>query len=449
MTIEDALAAPCPSDEQLGALIEGRLSGADHAAVAAHVARCDACSDVVAAALPPTVPAVGLREGAAARDGRRRTSRSWRRFAWAATLAITIGGLALAAARGSFPGLGIMVGQALGRRLGGDARVAGVRMQLGPSGTFVIGLRELHYRHGQDLFSADDIEATGSLASLVSRGSLLRRLVLVRPRIEAATPGGVGMVMSRELRGRMLAALDTIERIDVVDGTLLLRDAIPASGAITGITGGVELASGRAQIVLHGRLAGGTLDVTGSLGADDAALALTLAGRDVATSGIALLHGHVDGRAEWHLDVTSNSDGTEFEGRLAIRDGRWLGAGLSRTLDIDATVRVPLFALEPRLEGADLPFDELRAAFIWRRGAWDLPRAFARTGEFVAVGAASIRADGTVEGRGTVRLPSALRRALASHAAAPTALLGTSEPAIVPFVVRGSLAAPRFTRDLP
>src|SRR5262245_47097349 len=52
--LKDALpaAGPCPDENVLSALAEGRLEGPEHEAAVSHVAACEACRDVVRALAP-------------------------------------------------------------------------------------------------------------------------------------------------------------------------------------------------------------------------------------------------------------------------------------------------------------------------------------------------------------------------------------------------------------
>jgi hypothetical protein len=309
----------------------------------------------------------------------------------------------------------------------------------------VVGLHRLQYEHDGSFFTADDVEATVALASLLSGDSSLRRVVLVRPRLEVESPTSIGIVASREARRHALAMLDVAERVDVVDGTVVFRDAPPESTGIEGVTGGMEIREGDLRLVLRGQAGGGTLDVNGTIGGDDAPLVLTVAGREVAASTLGLLGGRVQGRTDVRLDVTSAAEGIRMNGRIALRDGRWIGGGPAGRLALDQPIRRALGATAPQLAGEDLPFDELRAVVAWRRGTWRLPRVFVSVGDVVAGGAGRVRADGMVEGSGTLSLPPTLVRDLAPFDAGLTTFRDDTGAATLPFAVGGSVSAVEFT----
>lgn len=445
MTGDDGRVSPCPDDERLGAFLDGRLRAAGREEVERHVAGCPSCLDVLAAGLGAAwVPEAHV--AAVTGPSKTRPARfSWRRLSWAAIVAVALAGLALVAARRPVPGLGAAVARVASRWFDVDVRIQGIRGRLGPSGTFVVGLRGLRFEHGKDRFAVDEIEATVALASLVAGDSSLRRLVLVRPRFQVAWPS----LAALDTDDRARAALRAIARIDVVDGIIEFRDAAPESPEIEGIIGGMTLHAGEGRIALRGRFGGGTLDLVGTLRDGGAPIVLTMSGRDIAARALAPFGMPVDGRATLRLDATRARDGVRVAGRVVVRDGRFIGGGPARLLTVDQRARRALGAATPRLAGVDLPFDELRAAFAWRRGTWRLPRVFMTVGDLVAGGDGRVRQDGVVEGRGTVRLSPALVRELAPFDAVLAPFREPSGAATLPFAVGGSVTAPRFALRTP
>ncbi|MCC6764169.1 MAG: hypothetical protein IT293_05850 [Deltaproteobacteria bacterium] len=440
---------PCPDDERLGAFLEGRSNETERDALAPHVARCRSCLDVVAAGLAATRMTGSRAADAGTRaSGTRPPRSSWRRLAWAATLAIALAGVALVAARRPVLGFSSAVARVASRWFDADVRIEAIRGRLGPSGTFIVGLQRLRYEHGKYIFTADEVAATVALASLVAGDSSLRRLVFVRPRLEVARPA-IAVVTAPEVADRVLATLDAVERVDVVDGTVVLRDDASESSTLEGITGGMELRDTEGRIALRGRLGGGTLDVTGMVRTDGGPFVLTVAGREVSASALMPFGVRIEGRAEMRFDVKRAPAGVHLDGRVAVRGGRLVGGGPVQVLALDRTAHLALAAAAPLLAGPDLPFDELRAAFAWRRGVWRLSRVYVASGEVVAGGEVRVRADGDVEGRGTVRLPPALVREFAPSGALVASFLDPSGSAIVPFAVAGSVKAPRFVPRTP
>lgn len=458
MMAEDLRMRTCPDDERLGAFVEGGLSGAVRDEVERHVASCVTCLDVVAASLgtspdarlscpvSPATNAAGNRiAGRAARPRGRRPS-PWRRLVWAAGLVLVAGVLLRAAAPG-LPGFASMIGRLASRWLDADVRVAAVGGRLGPSGTLVVNLRGLQWGHGPTSFAADEIEATVALATLVSGDAPLRYVRLVRPRLEVTQPLALAAVALRDQRVRVLAALDSFRRVDVVDGTIVVHGTTVRAEAIEGVTGGLEMENGEGLFVLQGQVGSGTLDVTGVVGDDP--LALTIAGRDLDARIVALLTGRVEGVADVRVDVAGRGDDSRVDGRVVVRDGRWLGGGPPRLLGMDAGVRQRLAATMPRFAEDDLVFDEARAVLAWRRGTWRLPRVFVTVGDVVAGGAVRIGRDGTLEGRGTLRVPAALVREFAPSAPALATMVAPVGSSTLPFVLRGSISEPRVALGGP
>jgi len=444
---------PCPSDETLGALVEGALGGGECDRVEAHVADCLVCLDVVAASLPeetsPQVvtPAVSSDATSA---GRSRTG--VRRWALAAAVLLVAGAMTLfPTLRRPVTGrLGPALARLTGRWLGTALRADSVLVQLGPSrASVVVKLGAVHVGgdHGPS-FSADEVGVTLALAAPLFGEPVVRGVQLTGPTIELAARTPATLVWPRSDRARVFDVLAQSGRIDVVDARLVVRS--PGSPFVVDhLTGGFERVPDGARLALQGRAGNADVDVVGTIASADQAFRLTLAGRDLDVATLPLLARQMTGTADLRLDFTGTGDAVRVDGRIAVRNGKWLGRGPTRLLPLDRETRGLLTAGGGDLGGADLSFEEARAVFAWRAGAWRFPRIFVTDGAAIVGGRARVGADGTLTGHGTARVPAAIVATLEPHDPGLASYRDASGTATVPFTVSGSTDVPHFGLDRP
>jgi hypothetical protein len=442
MTLDDRQPSACPDDEHLAAYVEGRLMGAGGDVMERHVAACPQCLDVVAACAPARPAPLLQRASESATTGTRplRASDGRRRWALAASIVLVAGALLLIAAERPIHGLGSGVSRLATRWLGAKVRVDAVAVRLGAPGTVVISLRDVGFGRADDLFRADQVDVTVALAALASGNSPVRQIRLLRPVVELARPEALAVAWSQDQRTRAFATLGDLDRIDVVDGLVLVRGT---TLGVDGVTGGLERDAGVAKVVLQGRAGAGLVTVDGTLAAKPGRSAVTIAGRDVDAAWIPGLMHRLSGTAVVRIDVTASSDEVRVGGRVAVRNGRVLGRSPLQILGIDPGTAAVLSAAAPELSGDDVPFDEARAVFVGRKGSWRFPRVFVAAGDTVAGGRVRLE-HGTLVGSGTVRVSARVAAALESRAPA-LAAYRDGAAATLPFVVTGTPEAPSFT----
>jgi hypothetical protein len=204
-----------------------------------------------------------------------------------------------------------------------------------------------------------------------------------------------------------------------------------------------------ASLALRGHAAGGTVDVVGRLEGNTDELLVTLGGRGLDATALPILGERVRGLVDVRVDVSTNAGSLRANGRVAVRQGHVIGSGPTRLLRLSPDARTILAALDPAVAGDDLSFDDARAIFAWRRGAWRFPRIFVSRGPLIAGGRARVDARGAVSGYGTLRLPAELTRALQPYEPLLAAFLDGNGAATLPFAVGGSVRALQLTLGRP
>jgi hypothetical protein len=440
---------PCPDDELLAALIDDSLAETERARAERHVARCDVCLDVVAAAssvaAAPAAVASTPEENVSARRSRARSG--WRRFAIAASVLVVLG-LTVGMLASTFAAH--IVGPQLAKI---GSRVFGVPLHLGRAsvhlgaapGQLVLSLREVSIgRMGKLSATVEELAVTVALAAPLSGGAPITRVRVTRPDLDLSAYGPTALVGSHAGRARILATLGT-DRIEVEGGRIVVPGVNGQPLVLSDVSGGAVREGDVLRLVLQGRAAEGTVDVTGHVGLDAHELVLTIGGRDLQASAIPPFGEGLRGTMDVRLDLHGVGDTLRADGRVSVRDGALLDQAPATILGLGAEVRAVLAALDPALGGDDLAFEEARAVLAWRQGAWRLPRVFVTAGGIVAGGRARIGADHAVTGRGTVRLPADLTASLEPHVQALGPFRDASGAATLPFGVTGDLAAPSVT----
>lgn len=427
-------------DERLAAYVEGCLTGPAIDEVERHLEVCGDCLDVVAACTPMrSAPHAG--PVAASGDSRApRPSRAAgirHRWALAASLVLILGGLLVIAAEHPFHGLGRGLSQVASRWFGTSIAVDAVALRIGGPGTFVVHLRDVQLGGTEDLFRADEVDVTVALANLASGNPPVRQLRLVRPVVEVAKPERLGVALSLDHAGHVLATLGDVERVEVVDGEVRVRGT---TERLDGVTGSLERAADGAKVALQGRAGAGVVTVEGDLRAEPGGSSMTIAARDVDAAVVPGLPRGLHGTTLLRADVTSADGAIRVDGRLAVRNGRVAGRGLRRLLDDDTAALVA--AAAPALVADDLAFEEASAVVRWRTSGWRLPRFFVSFGNTVAGGRARLE-KGVLTGHGTVRVSAELATALAAHLPSPTTD-HDRDAATLPFVISGSADAPHL-----
>ena len=454
MSPDVANLGPCPDEEALAALIEDRLADTERARLERHVARCDACLDIVAAAIPgvtavaETKPKVSDVERPSRRSG---SSTVWRRFAMVASVLLVVG-LIVGMLGGSFGAhvVGSQLAKIGSRVLGIPLHVGHASVHLGGApGQVVLRLRELSIgRTGRVSATAEELAITVALAAPLSGAGPITQVRVTRPDVDLRAYGPTELVGSRAGRARVLAALGG-DWVEVEDGRIVLAGVDGHPLVLSAVTGGAVREGDQLRIALQGRAAEGTLDVTGHVGLDAHGLVLTIGGRDLQATAIPLFGKGLRGIMDVRLDIHAAGDKLRADGRVAVRSGALLDREPAKLLGLDPDVRAALTAMVPTLDGDDLMFDEARVALAWRQGTWMLPRIFLTAHGVVAGGRLRISADRGVSGRGTVRLPAELVADLVPHAPALERFRDASGAATLPFDVTGDLASPSVTLGPP
>lgn len=424
-------------DEQLAAYVEGCLPGPSSDDVERHLEACADCLDVVAACVPVHSTVRGGSVADLHAPGGSRAAGARHRWALAASLVLVLGGLLVIAAEHPFRGLGPGLSQVASRWFGTSIAVDAVALRIGGPGTFVVRLRNVQLGSTDDLFRADEVDVTVALANLASGNPPVRQLRLVRPVVEVAKPERLGVALSLDRAGDVLATLGDIERVDVVDGEVLVRGT---TERLDGVTGSLERAADGLKVVLQGRAGSGLVTIDGGLRAEPGESTMTIAAHDVDAGVIPGLPRGLGGTALLRAEVTSADGAIRVSGRLAVRHGRMAGRGLRRLLDEDTAALVA--ATVPALTADDLTFEEASAVFRWRKAGWRLPRFFVSFGNTVAGGRARLES-GVLTGHGTVRVPVELATALATHLPSP-ATDRDRDAATLPFVISGSADSPHL-----
>lgn len=441
MTVDDRRAAGCPDDELLTGYLEGRLAVPARDVIEQHVAGCDSCLDVVAACAAPS--AVAGRVPAATdphqHDRTARSAERRRRWALAASLVLVMGGLMLVAAEHPLHGLGRGLSRLASRWLGADVRIDAVALRVGGPGTFVVSLHDVGLGGPDDLFRADEVDVTIALAALVSGSGPVRSIRLLRPVLEVARPDRLAFALSPDVGTRAFATFGELDRVDVVDGRVVVRGT--ASG-VDGVTGGMERDAGGVKLALQGRSGAGIVAVDGTLDPTVGRSAVTVIGQDIDAATLPGVADGLTGTALVRVSVIATRETLRIGGRVVVRNGRMPGRGPLRLLRLDPALGAAIAATAPELGGADLRFDEVRAAFTWRGGVWRLPRVYLAAGEIVAGGRLRVER-GVLVGRGTVHIPVSLGSMLEDQ----RPVLGSYRDRTgltLPFVLTGSAEEPRF-----
>lgn len=441
MTWDDRQAAGCPDDELLTGYVEGRLVDAVRAAIEEHIAGCERCLDVVAAcAVAPdagTLVADPMRPRIYAHTSRPAERR--RRWALAASILLVAGGLLLVAAERPLHALGAGLSGLASRWLGADVRVDAIALRVDGPGTFVVSLHDVHLGGTDDLFRADEVDVTIALAALASGNAPVRSIRLLRPVIEVARPDRLAVALSPDAGTRALATLGDLERVEVVDGRVVVRGT--ALG-VDGVRGGLERDVDGAKLVLQGRSGVGIVAADGTLDSTTGHSALTITGQDVDAAMLPGVADGLTGTAVFRVAVAASAETIRIGGRVAVRGGRMAGRGPLRLLRLDPDLGAALVDAAPALGGDDLRFDEARAVFAWRNGTWRFSRVYLTAGDVVAGGRMRVE-HGTVTGRGTVRIPAALAARLATRVPA-LASYRDAAGITLPFLLTGSVQSPRF-----
>lgn len=441
---------PCPDDELLAALVEDRLAETERARLERHVARCDVCLDVVAAAGETSVAATPAPSVVAHPVPRERDSWGWRRLAVAASI-VVVGGLIvgmLASGLGSHL-LAPQAAKLASRFLGVPLQVGGASVRPAGLGQVVLTLRELSLGHaGGFAVKADEFAVTVALAAPLAGDTPIRNVRVMRPDVDLAAYGPAALIGSRAARARALAAL-VADRIEVEGGRIVVPGANGQPLVISEVTGGAVREADALRLALQGKTAEGTVDVTGHAGLDGEELLLTVAGRELHAAAVPPFGEGMRGTMDLRLDVQARGDTARADGRVAVRDGALLGREPATILGLDSTAGAVLTAFDPGLGGGDLAFDEARAVLAWREGTWRLPRVFVTGRGIVAGGRARIAPDGTVSGQGTVRLPAALVEGLEPYAPVLARFRDATGGVTLPFGVAGDLATPSVSLGKP
>lgn len=441
----------CPDDEILAALLEDRLAETERARVERHVARCDDCLDVVASATSFTAASVAAVRPSEVEPTVRRfgISSGWRRFAMAASVLVALG-LTVGMLAGTFGThiVGPRLARMASRIIGVPLHVGRASMHLGEApGQIVLSMRELSLgRTGKLSATAEELSVTVALAAPLSGASPIARVRVMRPDVDLATYGPTALLGSQVARARVLASLGA-DRIEVEGGRLVLPGLPGHPLVVSDVSGGAVRDGDLLRLVLQGRAAEGTVDVTGHVGLDAHELALTIGGRDLQASALPPFGVRLRGTMDVRLDLHGEGDALRAGGRVSVRDGALVDYAPATLFGLDSDVRSVLGALDPAVGGDDLAFEEARAVLAWRQGAWRLPRVFMTGGGIVAGGRARIGADQGVTGRGTVRLPADLAASLEPHAPVLEAFRDASGAVTLPFGLTGNLAAPSVTLD--
>jgi hypothetical protein len=442
----------------LAGLIENRVSTSERAELELHAVACSACLDVMAATLPSAVVGVpvdqpsDLPSRVEAAVPRVRGGSRLRRWAIAAAVLIAVGGALLGVLHQPITHRATAMLARLGSTLlGVPLQVGSVDVGFGddPS-TFVITLNQVTIgRDPKRLVSVDEIGVAVALAAPLRGESLITtvratRLVL---NLVGGAPGET--FVSEVERGKALALLMTASRIAIVDARVVLPVPGDVPLAADALDGGMERTEQGVRLVLHGRAAGGVIDVAGNLAGDGHRVALTIGGRGLDAAALPILAGRVKGLVDLRFDVMDVGDARRRDGRVAVRDGRVVGGSPLALLLGSAASRDVLTELYPAFAGDDLRFEDARAIFSWRGETWRFPRIFVATQDVIAGGGARITAKGEVVGHGTLRIPAEMVAALQPHEPRIAAFRAGDGAAILPFVVGGPLEAPQFTLDRP
>jgi hypothetical protein len=440
----------CPDDETLAALLEDRLAETERARVERHVARCGVCLDVVAVATSVAVTPAVLPSAFEAEGGPRRSESSsgWRRFALAASILIVVGiGVGVLASTFGAHIVGPQLAKIGSRVLGVPLAVGRASVHLGARGQVVLNLRELSIGGaGRLSATADALSVTVALAAPLSGSSPITRVHVTRPDIDLLAYGPTALVGSRDGRARVLAALGA-DSVEVEGGRIVVPGVNGQPLVLSDVSGGAVRDGELLRLVLQGRAAEGTVDVTGHVGLDAEEIVLTIGGRELQAAATPPFGAGLRGTMDVRLDLHGDGDVLRVDGRVSVRDGALVDYAPAELLGLDPDVRGMLMARDPALGGDDLPFEEARAVVAWRQGAWRLPRVFVTGAGVVAGGRARIGADSAVTGRGTVRLPADLAASLEPHAPALERFRDATGAATLAFDVTGDLAAPLVTLD--
>jgi hypothetical protein len=419
----------CPIADALGAWIEGRGDAAERAAIEHHIASCNRCADVVAAALPlddGTVVTAAATPVATARPQRRRAAR------WAIAASLLVATAALA-----YGAIGMLAGRArteLARRagiaLGQPIVIGGIHLALARDLTS-LELRLRDVRIGDtDLTTVDGLELTVPLASLAARApavSLLRVIGLVI-HLGADNPGARGGIRAGGHHNAVAAAIGTTP-LEIVESTLIVDTAGGPSLRFEHLAGTTAPTDGRLQVALDATIAGGTVHAQGELALADAGpISLTIAGRQLTVATLPYLQGRLSGTADLELTATGTLGAPMFGARALVRGGRAVGWN-------------PL----PQLAGNDLVFDELRIAADSGPHGWRVPQLYVTSAGLVAGASLEIGAARDLHGTGTVRLPATLAAALIDTAPTLAARRDDDQTLTLPLAIAGTLDAPRIT----
>jgi hypothetical protein len=454
MTADIQVGLQCPSDGELVAFVEHRADPEARDALEQHVAGCASCADLVAAVMPPDEEPVAARVGLPDRESEPSTGRaSLRRTALAAGLVLATAAVAYGAIEMVLRRAGEEVARRATEALGQPVTVGRIGLGLGD------GLRALRI-HAHDVrtaapgdLAAVDVQVTVPLASLVDREPVVTSIRLVGATLRlasgAADTGGSG----RGGGANAVAALAAAAPLEIVEGALTI--AMPETSLeVQHLNGMISPSDGRLAVVLSGVIAGGTVTAEGELASDaNGTMSLTIGGRDLALAALPGTQGRITGSAELQLRVTGSLDAPTIAGRTLVRNGRFLHWNPLATLLMQPESSGALAALSPNLGGADLGFDDLRAAFTSAaQGGWQFSRLHVATAGIIAGATVRVAPDRTLTGSGTIRVPPPVANALV--AGTPAAPVRDADSSLTfPFRVAGTTdrpaAVPTLERAAP
>lgn len=432
----------CPSADALAAWIEGRGDADARTAVEEHVAACDTCSDVVAAALPADADST---EASASPRTPFPAGRRWPgRWAIAATLAVTTAALGYGAVSAVVDRARVELARRATEALGQPVAIGRLRV------TLTRGLDALEIRLGDVRIgdaaatTAEDIVARVPLASLAAGAPVVSALRLVGPVMHFGAASPVTRPGHAGGRHNAVAAAIGTAPLEIVEGTLLIDAPGAPPLAIEHLSGTTTPSDGVLQIDLRASSAGAPMRAEGTLSlADDGPLSITIVAQRLPVSALPYADGHLSGSGEFSVRVSGTVHDPVFAGRALVRDGRAVGWNpLPGAL---AGIAPEGAAVAPPSGGGDLVFDELRVIVEPSPGGWRVPRLYG-TGAGLVVGASfEIGAEHTVHGEGSVRIPAAAVNALVAAHPSLASLRDADGALTLPIVIAGSLDAPRLT----
>jgi hypothetical protein len=314
--------------------------------------------------------------------------------------------------------------------------------------TVVLRLRDVVLGAPQTGHSAAAVEIVLALAPLWRGEARVEEIRLVRPllRIGAAPDQAAGEPAGGLLGGSSIPALFRDGPLVILDGVVAATDG-PSRLTLTALDGRVVPEDGIVHLEARATLDAGAVHVSGSIPTTSGAeLALTIDATAIPLAAVAWLRNHLTGTADLRVRVGGPASAPRVRGTLLVRAGRLIDMNPIAAIVGDTPAAAVLATVAPELASAELPFDELRAAFVAAGERLRAPRVhLARHGVTVA-GTLRVGSAQGVHGGGAVRMPAPITDALLARM---PALASQREPAgtmILPFAVTGSIEAPRFIR---